>query len=118
MATAGLVAGMAAVALLLVDPWKIVGLMSVSSIGGALGSLASVLQRSGSLELESFAAPRYFSFQGSIRIVLGVLFAVSLTTLVLADLLLRGVGENPITIFAISILAGLNERLVPDMLVT
>ncbi len=118
MATAGLVAVMAAVALLLVDPWKIVGLMSVSSIGGALGSLASVLQRSGSLELESFAAPRYFSFQGSIRTVLGVLFAVSLTTLVLADLLLGRVGENPIAIFAISILAGLNERLVPDMLVT
>lgn len=92
------------------EPWS-------SAIGfGSLGAFLSVLQRFRSIPLRRYASPLFVGFDGAVRIALGAVLGLILILLSQGDLLLGLAARNTYAIAVFAIIAGFNERFVPDLL--
>lgn len=85
-------------------------------IGGIIGATISVLQRSADMEIRRFLPTGQVIMQGSIRIVLGVLFGVIIVAAARSDFALGAFVGNGNALFIVGVAAGFSERLVPDLL--
>jgi hypothetical protein len=83
---------------------------------GALGALASVLQRIGTLEFYSYHSLWFYFISGTARAVLGYIFGLVLYFLVKADILFSVAKTNVWYILVLAFLAGINERFVPELI--
>ena len=84
---------------------------------GGVGAMLSVLIRFKNTELPRYAEPIVIGISGVIRIALGATFGIVFVLLQKADFLLGGLTKNngaAIALFAI--VAGMNEKFVPDLL--
>jgi hypothetical protein len=94
----------------------IIRLAAIGSLGGAIGSLISVLQRSTELNIDPLAGRTYLQLEGSGRALLGALFGMFLICACDADLILGMAKANHRAMFCFAIVAGFSERLVPELL--
>lgn len=91
-------------------------LAALGTIGGCIGSLLSVLQRSGKIPVDPFGSNFYLILQGGARGLLGALFGLFLVFASKADLVVGIAGQKNMALFVFAIVAGFSERLVPEIL--
>lgn len=89
---------------------------ALGALGGAMGALISVFQRSNDISVEPLAGIPYLILQGSARTVLGILFGLFLVCASQANLLLGLVSTSQLALFCFATVAGFSERLVPELL--
>jgi hypothetical protein len=83
---------------------------------GTLGAFASVLQRIGTFEFNSYHSRWFYLISGTARAVLGYVFGLVLYFLVKADILFSVAKTNVWYILVLAFLAGINERFVPELI--
>ena len=83
---------------------------------GAFGALLSVLQRFRKITIRPYASHYSNIIEGFGRIILGSLFGLVFLILANANLLLGVINDNIFAITIFSLIAGFNERFVPDLL--
>jgi len=93
-----------------------IDLAVIGGVSGSIGAMISVLQRHDKLKLDDFTTPQFYLTHGSIRILLGVIFGTILVIAVKADLVAGITNERPSAIILLSLVAGFNERFIPDLL--
>jgi hypothetical protein len=84
--------------------------------GGILGALISIAQRSKSIFLTSLLPPSHHKTQGVVRVILGAIFGVLAVLVAKAQLALTLFALNPYSLFILSVMGGISERFVPDVL--
>lgn len=89
-----------------------------SANAGGVGALISVLQRLSALQLHRFAPMWYAFLEGIARVLLGVLFALFFVLANKANLLLGSFSDSLDAILAFSVVAGISERFVPELIRT
>lgn len=88
----------------------------IAAAAGGVGAIMSVLQRLSSLEIDRHAPLWYAVLQGAARVALGVLFGVFFALANKANIVLGTFAENLYAVAAFSVLAGISERFVPEMI--
>lgn len=83
---------------------------------GALGSLISVLHRLSSVKHTGFASRYYVALQGSLRVVIGFIFGFLCYFLVKGNVIFGFLATSEYGIFLAAVVAGLNERIIPEIL--
>jgi hypothetical protein len=91
-------------------------LVVIGGIGGSIGGLISVLQRSTSLDVDYNWEKTYLLIQGGMRVVLGMLFGIFALLASDADLILGFVKDNLSSMVVLASVAGLSERFVPEII--
>lgn len=87
----------------------------IGALGGVVGATVSLIQRSNSIEFDSFTPPLHFSILCFIRVFLGLVFGIFIVLIVKADLLLGVLRDNSFSLFVVAFIAGLIERKVPNI---
>lgn len=85
-------------------------------LGGSIGGLISVLQRSGTVSIDACGSSHYLVVQGAVRSALGALFGVFLAFASKGNVVLGVLSEQKVALFVFTIVAGFSERLVPELL--
>jgi hypothetical protein len=88
----------------------------LAAAAGAVGAMASVLQRVGSLDINPLAPLWYAVLQGGARIALGMLFGVFFALANKANMVLGTFAKDLSAILVFGIVAGISERFVPEIL--
>jgi hypothetical protein len=83
---------------------------------GALGAFLSVLLRFREIEIRRYTSPSFIACEGMVRVGLGAVFGFVFLILQKANLLLGIASDNQYAIAAFSIIAGMYERFVPELL--
>src|SRR5205814_1992842 len=91
-------------------------LVVLGSVGGIIGATISIIQRGVTLTMNPFVPISHVVFQGTVRVGLGAIFGALLIVASKANLALGILGENIWSLFIFSVVAGLSERFVPDIL--
>ena len=89
---------------------------ALGTLGGVMGALISVFQRSNNISVEPLAGVSYLVLQGAARTFLGVLFGLFFVCASQANLLLGLVSTQQLALFCFATVAGFSERLVPELL--
>lgn len=84
--------------------------------GGIIGAAISVLQRSADLEIRRFLPAGQVVLQGTVRVTLGILFALLIVAAARANLALGSFAATENALFIAGAIAGFSERFVPDLL--
>ena len=85
-------------------------------VGATAGAFASILQRSGDMEVNRFVPLYQVWVQGFVRVFLGLLFGVFLYEGIQSKLIFEKLTTEKAAIFLLSVIAGMSERFVPDLL--
>jgi len=91
-------------------------LVGIGGLCGAVGASISVLQRNPTLRIDPFVGRGYIAFQGAARIILGFIFGCIFVIASKANFILGIVGDNLYPILILSVVAGLSERFIPELL--
>lgn len=91
-------------------------LITLGSIGGVIGATISIIQRGVTLTMNPFVPIPHVVFQGTVRVGLGGIFGALLIVAAKANLTLGILNDNAWSLFIFSVVAGLSERFVPDIL--
>jgi len=87
----------------------------VGGLGGSIGGVISVLQRSNSIDVDYNWDTQYIVMQGVVRIVLGALFGMFAVFACAADFV-AGFAKGDVTsLMVLSVVGGLSERFVPEI---
>jgi hypothetical protein len=87
----------------------------VGGLGGSIGGVISVLQRSNSIDVDYNWDTQYIVMQGVARIVLGALFGMFAVFACAADFI-AGFAKGDVTsLMVLSVVGGLSERFVPEI---
>jgi hypothetical protein len=89
---------------------------AVAAVIGAIGALVSVMQRFRSIHIDRYSSSAYAAIAGMSRAVLGAIFGGLLILLNRADLVLNVASNRPFLLPAAAFIAGLTERLIPDLI--
>ncbi len=89
---------------------------AVAGVLGAIGALVSVMQRFRNIQIERYSSALYTAIAGMSRSLLGAIFGGLLILLNRADLILSMANSRPFLLPAAAFIAGLAERLIPDLL--
>lgn len=95
-----------------VSGWLVV----LGSVGGIIGATISIIQRGVTLTVNPFVPIPHVVFQGIVRVGLGGVFGALLIVASKANLTLGILDNNIWSLFIFSVVAGLSERFVPDIL--
>jgi hypothetical protein len=87
-----------------------------TGIFGAIGALLSVVQRIGEIRSDGYISYFYIGLQSLIRISVGCVFGVLAMYLIEANILFGFLSSTKHGISLAALIAGINERLVPDTL--
>jgi len=90
--------------------------LTLGAMGGVLGATISVMQRGSNLTVNPLAPPLQIVFAGLTRIALGMIFGFVLVVAAKANISLGIVKDSMWSLFVFTIVAGLSERFVPDIL--
>lgn len=88
----------------------------LGGIGGAVGAIISILQRSWNIELDPKIPTRSLAFQAGTRIVLGLLFGGIIVIAAKSNLALGFIDKNIYSMLIFAIISGFSERFVPDLM--
>jgi hypothetical protein len=91
-------------------------LVVLGSLGGVIGAMISIIQRGVTLTMNPFVPISHVAFQGIVRVGLGAVFGAVLIAASKANLTLGILSDNSWSLFIFSVVAGLSERFVPDIL--
>lgn len=83
---------------------------------GVVGALVSVLQRSSTIQPEPFSSTLLITFQGVIRVFLGIVFGALVPICASAEIALGLAQDNVQALFIVSFFSGVNERFIPDLI--
>jgi hypothetical protein len=101
----------------LIVPTGLVRLVAAAVSGGAAGALLSILQRLPRLEVDPSSPLWYWSLEGSVRALLGMLSGMIICALVTRDVVFGFTKGTVSGLFLAGVLAGFVERLIPNLLV-
>jgi len=87
----------------------------VGGLGGSIGGVISVLQRSNSIDVDYNWDARYILMQGAARIALGTLFGMFTVFACAADFIAGFAKEDPTSLIVLSVVGGISERFVPEI---
>ncbi|MGZ4778522.1 MAG: hypothetical protein ACXV5L_04950 [Thermoanaerobaculia bacterium] len=89
---------------------------AVAAALGSIGALVSVMQRFRSIQIDRYSSSAPTAMAGMSRALLGAIFGGLLILLNRADLVLSVASNRPFLLPAAAFIAGLCERLIPDLL--
>jgi len=90
--------------------------LTLGALGGVLGATISVMQRGSNLTVNPLGPPWQIVFAGLTRIALGMIFGFVLVVAAKANISMGITNGNLWSLFVLTIVAGLSERFVPDVL--
>ncbi len=90
--------------------------LAVGCWGGVVGAGVSLLQRVGGLDIDPLAPRLALALQAFVRVFVGAIFGGLVAAVSSADIALGLIGGAPLPLFVFAVVAGFNERFVPDLL--
>jgi hypothetical protein len=85
---------------------------------GAMGAVLSVSQRFRTIVINRYGSLLFTIIAGSARVLFGALFGLTLLIFQKSGFVLAGIGDNPYSLAAATLVAGFSERLIPDLVGT
>lgn len=90
--------------------------LSLGAGFGGLGALISIFQRFNQIPLEKYSSRNYIILKSFSRVSIGLIFGTIFILLIKAKIIFEFINGNVYLVCIFSIISGLNERFVPDIL--
>lgn len=101
--------------------WSLLGIpteLYLAALGGVVGTSISLLQRSKQLDIQAYANEVMVSYEAGLRAFMGALFGALIVIFIKTGMLITAeyAQINSYQIFIYGVIAGVNERFIPNFL--